>query len=255
MERTDIFFEKCPKRKCMSNLEYKIRHAGRDVRIFAQDGFFGFTRNCAPAHWHRLTEIHVAESGAFRYRIGGRELILRGGELLVIPSAVFHCSEVLEEGRRNAFQIDFPAEEMRAVKLPKGVACEFFCGIEAGDEAVTVAYLTLLAAYALPSGEREASDIRDRGFLIHEFFSRRYAEALSLGDLAALLRLSEKQTEREVKKHTGHSFREALLVFRMNAAESLLADGELSLSEVAERVGYASYSGFWRALRAYRGES
>jgi predicted DNA-binding protein YlxM (UPF0122 family) len=32
-------------------------------------------------------------------------------------------------------------------------------------------------------------------------------------------------------------------------------DDDLSLSEVAERVGYASYSGFWRALRAYRGES
>ena len=238
----------------MKSLEYRIRHAGLDLRIFAQEGFFGFSNNTALAHWHRHTEIHTVESGVFRYRIGERELTLSGGELLLIPSGVFHCSQVLESGRRNAFQIELPIHGVRTVTLPQGLLSEFFREIEARRSGCVTAYLTLLAAYAVPEGRAEVSEIHDRGFLIHEFFSRRYAEPIALSDLAAVLSLSEKQTAREVRAHTGHSFREALYTFRMNAAESLLSAGGCSLTEVAERIGYASYSGFFKAYRAYRGE-
>ena len=110
--------------------------------------------------------------------------------------------------------------------------------------SVTLSYLDVIE-----SGRLYLVKQLGTGFL---FFSRRYAEPVTVADLAEVLMLSEKQTEREVRRRTGLPFRRTLLHFRMSAADSLLSSTACSKNEIAERVGYRSYSGFWKAYRAYQ---
>ena len=48
------------------------------------------------------------------------------------------------------------------------------------------------------------------------------------------------------------NFSEELTARRMLAADHLIKDGRLSLAEVAETVGYQTYSGFWKAYKKFK---
>ena len=94
----------------------------------------------------------------------------------------------------------------------------------------------------------------NRQLLIEDFFSRKYSESITLEDLAKDLILSCKQTEREVKRFTGNTFNEELSKRRINAAMILLQTTNLPLARIGEMVGYASYSGLYKALKRRNGK-
>jgi len=48
-------------------------------------------------HAHENEQVSMVISGALKFIIDGREIILRGGEVLVIPGTVPHGVEVLED--------------------------------------------------------------------------------------------------------------------------------------------------------------
>jgi unsaturated pyranuronate lyase len=48
-------------------------------------------------HAHENEQVSMVISGALKFLIDGREIILRGGEVLVIPGTVPHGVEVLED--------------------------------------------------------------------------------------------------------------------------------------------------------------
>ena len=56
-------------------------------------------------------------------------------------------------------------------------------------------------------------------------------------------------------KYTGRHFRGELTYRRIEAAKYLLATEKIKLREVAERVGYKSYSGFFKAYKAYESQN
>ena len=92
--------------------------------------------------------------------------------------------------------------------------------------------------------------VAKREFIIYEFFENRYNEDVTVFDLARELNLSEKQTSRLVEMYIGVGFSKALTNYRLNAAKQLLtSDKSLTMSTVAELVGYRSYSGFWKAFK------
>ena len=97
-----------------------------------------------------------------------------------------------------------------------------------------------------------AQTVDDYGFIIQEFFSIHYSEDIHLGDLANLLHLSERQTERLVKEYTGNSFRNELAAIRINIAKNLLKYSQMSMRKICEYVGYKSYVGFWKAMKKYK---
>jgi quercetin dioxygenase-like cupin family protein len=50
-----------------------------------------------PLHHHENEQVTMMDNGALRFEIGGRDIIVRGGESLVIPSNVPHLVEALED--------------------------------------------------------------------------------------------------------------------------------------------------------------
>ena len=74
--------------------------------------------------------------------------------------------------------------------------------------------------------------------------------SITLSDLAQVLGLSTKQAGRLLMHYTGRTFRGELTRCRMEAARRMMAETNAPpLTVIAERVGYQSYSGFWKAFR------
>jgi len=50
-----------------------------------------------PTHAHENEQVSFVLDGALKFRIDGREIVVRGGEVLQIPGGVAHEVEVLED--------------------------------------------------------------------------------------------------------------------------------------------------------------
>ena len=85
--------------------------------------------------------------------------------------------------------------------------------------------------------EQQAADlIREVIKLINEDFSN---PDMSLSDLSLHFGLSEKRITNLLRDTTGMTFQSYLESRRMEEANRLLTEGKLSVSQIAEAVGYA----------------
>ena len=226
-------------------------------KVFLQGGFFPSTVvRRAHFHRHNYAELHLVSGGSARFQIDETTLELADGSMLVIPRDVFHeCVFLEESAQHTAFQLDRELSRIAQYALPLGMAKDFMRQIEIAcqttDYERIAAYIALFCTYFDSSSHHRVQDISDYGFLIQEFFSRHYKENVHLEDLARELHLSERQTERLVLAHVGHTFREELTLTRLTVADQLIRHSEMSLSEIARYVGYESYAGFWKAKKKH----
>ena len=79
--------------------------------------------------------------------------------------------------------------------------------------------------------------------------------SLSSGQLARRFGMSQASVTRLFKQRTNGSFLDYVHNLRIQEAESLLVSTELSVAEVAARVGYGDASTMTRAFRRYRGKT
>ena len=77
----------------------------------------------------------------------------------------------------------------------------------------------------------------------------------NLTELARQMGESLYYYSRIIRRNTGNSFKELLLRKRMNKAEQLLAETQLSVSDIILAVGYDNSSYFYRAFRKRYGIS
>jgi len=92
----------------------------------------------------------------------------------------------------------------------------------------------------------------NRLLLIENSFLYHYA-SITLEQLADLLKLSPRQTQRAVQKQYGKSFHEMKLQARMEAASRRLRDTTLNISVIAIEVGFTSLEQFSNAFKKYYG--
>lgn len=84
------------------------------------------------------------------------------------------------------------------------------------------------------------------------FIRKNLARDASLGALAAALHMSESSVQRKLQAHgTAHS--EIMDAVRRELATELLESGELNISEIAFRLGFAHRPAFHRAYRRWFG--
>ncbi len=85
------------------------------------------------------------------------------------------------------------------------------------------------------------------------FIHQNYTEAIPLEKLAALATMSPAYFSRFFKKVTGFSPINYVSRYRIDRAKGLLADPDLSITEIAFRVGFSSQSYFNRTFQNYTG--
>ena len=233
----------------MKTSELTLTVGEQTLTAFLQAGFFDLTAYTRNAHRHRYAEIHVLKCGEGEYRVENRRFTLHRNEALIVPANAFHQCVSLSEGAiHSAFQLTYPADKARVHPLPDGPVAYLTDQIEKNpmNTGKLSCALAMICAEvgSFSATLRPASDPR---YLLHERMVNSYDTNLTLKDLAAELGLSTKQTERLIVKFTGNTFRNEIARLRMEAARYLLLTENISPTQAAERVGYRTYSGFWKA--------
>ena len=85
------------------------------------------------------------------------------------------------------------------------------------------------------------------------YIDEHYREPISVDRIAATLHISRKYLCSLMEELIGVSTKEYLLRRRVDAAAELLLHTDLTVSEIAERVGYADYTQFSRLFRLKKG--
>jgi len=234
--------------------ELKVQIGSATKKVFVHEGFYS-SADKQILHTHSYAELH-AFLGKARLTVNGTAHSLVGANLVMIPKDSYHTFTTERDTKHSAFQIEVNTP-LISRKVSEDLLNEFFVEIQKCRESENytrvAAYISFFCSYFLEDEEGNTiSKITDYAFLINEFLSLRYIEDIKLSDLAEALRVSEKQAHRLVLKYTGNTFGNELTSRRMKAAEQLMKTGKLSMTEIAESVGYQTYSGFWKAYRKYK---
>ena len=88
-----------------------------------------------------------------------------------------------------------------------------------------------------------------------EFIRDNISLNIKARDVAADVNLSESYFTVYFKQRTGENFRDYLLSVRVELARTLLAEGKLTVSEIAAATGYQDYRSFSRAFKNVTGFS
>ena len=228
----------------------------RPRKAFLQNGFYLNTETSIRLHKHKYADLHVIGGGVAVFSIDGKEYRVESDSAILIPKSSYHtCIYQDNDAKHTAFQLEFESDAVLIERIePMLVKCLFGEIVRTtpdGEHTKISAYLSLIAAHFEKEIDTPADKPIDYGFQIYEFFNMNYDKDATLTELASLLCLSERQTERLVLLHMGVPFREQLAKKRIEVARRLMENSNLSLDEISGYVGYKSYSGFYKALKKY----
>lgn len=185
--------------------------------------------------------------------------------LTISPSFMLDCAartRLVGAGASVSFRTSIVKSDERLSRLALDLSAELVQE-EAGQEMVIAALMEQLAVHLLRhhsnvrrSEELELSRVGlvDRRIrraieLMHAHLDRE----LPLEEIAAAAYLSPFHFARLFKKLTGASPHAYLATLRATHAQTLLAETDLSISQVSARVGYSSPSHFTKAFRQATG--
>ncbi len=89
-----------------------------------------------------------------------------------------------------------------------------------------------------------------KSVIIDEYFLYEY-QTLSLEELSRRLNLSARQTQRLLMEYYGKTFQQKKAEARMSVAAILLSDQSLSITSIAENLGYSSIEHFSSSFRRF----
>ncbi len=132
-------------------------------------------------------------------------------------------------------------------------------GRQDGYRQAVLAHLTLVLIDLARLARPVAAELRRSGepllAKVFEVIDRRYAEPLSLRDVACELGITPGHLTTVVRRRTGRTVGEWIIDRRMAAARGLLADTDLPIAEVARRVGMSDPGYFSRLFSRTHGTS
>lgn len=84
-------------------------------------------------------------------------------------------------------------------------------------------------------------------------YMQEHFTTITLKDLAAFFNYSERQIQRIIKSSTGMSFSENIQKLKMHRAARLLANPDISITAVADELGYSDAGNFRHVFKKYYG--
>ena len=230
---------------------------GQERKIFLKGGFYPRASFSSPLHSHHYAEIHMVLEGEALLWVEGKTITLKAGQLLLIPAKLYHKVIHMDQNTaHSAFGINFGSDEVVCKSMNLSTMKDFYDLLKENEspevDAKLFSYVLLVCSILMDSFKIGVSEYIEEEFLIAEFFSENYYQDIQVSDLANALHLSEKQTQMLVKQYTGKTFKQELTSYRMKMADYLIQEANMSMQEVAEKVGFQSYSGFWKVYKAYK---
>ncbi|WP_033168108.1 AraC family transcriptional regulator [Clostridium sp. KNHs205] len=249
------------------------------IRLYANEDCEAY-----PSHWHAPLEIIMPIENSYRVTCCKTLFTLREGDILIITPGAVHSMEA-EIGKRLIFQADFtllhgikeleatlsiisPAlliipedkkEAHNSIKeLLYEISEEYFNDMSLSEASIYAKLLEIFVrigrSYSpnlncFNSRLNKQREYTERFLYICSYISEHCAEDISLDKAAALSGFSKYHFSRLFKQFTNVSYYKYLNKKRIEAAEKLLADNELTITEVSLRCGFSSLSAFIRMFR------
>lgn len=235
--------------------ELEVKIASGEKTIFLRDRMDIFETKDSPLHDHAFSEVHVILEGEVGFSFEKENITLCAGDIIVIPPK---CNHAVTKNGNKSFVLGMRENVGRVMQssvcepVIRDFVRETKNSVKSGNFSVLSSYIAFFCAPFFRSEAVAVKECDDQGFIIEDFFNTRYADDAKLSELAQELRLSEKQTARLVAKHTGRSFKDELRYRKVVAAQTLADTSDMSMSEIADHVGYTSYSSLWKAMQKYK---
>ena len=232
-----------------------------------------------PLHWHNAVEIILPLVKPFKAVCEGNEYLLSERDILVIPAGTLHSLSV-SGGRRlilladNRCFADNPALSELLPMLTEPVHIRHSEDKELCEQ--TGALMTEI--YTLYSGWKDMAEVyiylklltllvriweyklSDNGEVYPERFGsllkyieQNYTSPITLDELADMAGYSKYHFSRLFKKYCHASFIDYLNRRRVKAAELMLVNDDISVTDAALQSGFSSLTTFNRVFREVKG--
>lgn len=245
-----------------------LRRWSRDA-----DGLFR-----AAANAHDGVELTWVEQGMARYRVDDAWYDAGPGQVMVVPTGVphatefpgsirarsLHLSETLVAGISDAVWARTPRRPRlglfsgpRKLRLLGTLLRDELTAGAAGGDLVVAALTEALVVEMLRAEEPRPgsgpTDARIRRAL--DFMTERYADPLTLEELAKVAGMSRYHFSRCFQAAVGRAPYQHLLELRLQHAAAVLRRGSMSVTDAALACGFPDLGRFHRAFRARFGAS
>lgn len=228
-------------------------------------------------HHHTSSELHVVVQGSQQYRIENTLYEVPAGHYILIPPGVAHqYMESAPETRK--FSVTFSAEKQNQASLAdflqKTMACKAvpekarlaLTGIEAESElqkeyspmlieSKILQFLLYLARDAgFPEGRRQIQEEEDtRISIAKQYILDNIERGVTCPEVAAYCHLSQKQLSRLFARFLGKSIGSYIRGQKIARIEQLLAESNLSLKQISEKLQFTNEYHFNSFFSQYAG--
>ncbi|MBQ4527072.1 MAG: helix-turn-helix transcriptional regulator [Clostridia bacterium] len=237
------------------------------------------------AHIHTDFELHYIFEGECKLVSDDKEYILGENSLCIVPALCSHffpkndkaCKGfgILmsfkhghDEENEAPFSLNLP-RRTTIIKNDLRIRTYFDAFIDAyknrgfGSEnkmesALTLLFLEMASTVGNGMGNlhhEKPKSPDETQIMLETIIMSRYLRDISLNDVAKAINFTPAHTGRLIKKIYKKSYSKLILELRMKYARKKILTTDLPFSDIAERVGYESYTGFWMAFKRYWGIS
>ena len=241
-------------------------------------------------HWHDAQEIIVPLEADYAVTAQENAYQLKPGDILIIPPGILHSITAPSCGSRFIFLFEMnlfsqlsdfirtqsllskpvlitadtcPEIYEKEIDLIMQAASHYWGDSPSKQLLIYACLMNFYACYtdfytnrnssmSKASGNIPPKDYSRKLTLLLEYLQRHYAESISLEDAAKKTGLSRFYFSRVFKEYTGQTFYDYLSFLRIQAAESLLKDTTVPMSDIATACGYSNISSFNRNFRKFQ---
>ena len=246
--------------------------------------------NVFPLHWHSTVEIIMPLQNSYTVTVNKTTSQLQENEILIIPPGELHELTPPSNGTRLVLLFDLSSlnkfrgftrlfslfslsslitpETMPEIyekerKLLLQIAEEYANGGDLAEPsilALLIQFFVLLARNtedvvpaSLPAMQpSKQQEYIEKFNIVFDYIEHHYTEDITLEETAAQIGFSKFHFSRLFRQFTDTSFYDYLCARRIKAAETLLLDPNLPITEIALQSGFASISTFNRVFKKFK---
>ncbi len=239
-----------------------------------------------PIHWHDAVEIIMPLENHYIVTVGETEYDIPVHDVLIIPAGELHKMPQLIPGRRLIFQCDSSIlSGVAAIEsVMRGISAPLLINREMSKELHSLAKKTLLDILSLNNKKSELADVKiyislvnlltavreyqlekskqlldlddikldeysEKFNAVMKYIDANYMYDISLDRLADVAGYSKYHFSRIFKQYNSMSYLQYINARRTKAAEHLLLDPNLSITDVAMQSGFKSLTTFNRIFK------
>lgn len=259
-------------------------HNATTIRIWFNEQSADF-----PSHWHTAMEILMPVENYYDVIVNDSSYHLLPGEILVIPPGELHELIAPNEGKRFVFLFDitlitklksfsgiqsllaqplyvtpetYPKIYNDIYQLLTQMCNEYFSQKEYSELIIYSLLINFFVKFAYNRINAEAlfpkvqldkqKEYIQKFNALMTYIDTHYTENLDLETVAKSVGFSKYHFSRLFKQYTNFTFGDYLCYRRIKAAEELLANADLSITEVAIQAGFPSISTFNRLFKQHK---